>query len=414
MLALLLVLVCPALTTGQVADGATAIPDHVTLTWTGNPSTTMTITWRTDTSVSTGFVEYQDGTALTNTPLRIRACSSNFTTDLQATRLFNATLTSLTPGTKYTYRVGDGKHWSTAHTFSTAVPNCKKFKFLVFGDSQSAPTGNPPYGLWRENVHNAYRKNPDARFMVNVGDLVDRGQNGAHWNGWFSATAGVIDTIPEMPVVGNHETTGSSDTRRPAYWDAQFFLPRNGPACLKNQAYSYDYGTVHIAVIDSQQSEQKQYGDIFSPQRKWLDADLSASKATWKIVFFHKGAYSIKDGRDNKSIRETFSPIIEKYHVDLVFNGHDHGIARTYPIRNGSYMKKPSQGTVYYIVGRSGSKFYKDISKKDWDAFFYNPKDQPNYLVVDVNNKQLTVRAVKMDGTLIDTLHIDKKKDAVY
>ena len=136
--------------------------------------------------------------------------------------------------------------------------------------------------------------------------IVDVGQSGAHWNGWFGAAAGVIDTVPEMPVVGNHETTGSSETSRPAYWNAQFKMPQNGPSALKNQAYSYDYGPVHFVVLDSQQSEQSIYGDILTPQKKWLDADLAASKSAWKIVFYHKGSYSLKDGRDNKDVRDAF------------------------------------------------------------------------------------------------------------
>ena len=39
---------------------------------------------------------------------------------------------------------------------------------------------------------------------------------------------------------------------------------------------------------------------------------------------------------------------MEKYGVDLVFNAHDHAIARTYPIKAGALMKKPSEGVIYY------------------------------------------------------------------
>ena len=41
--------------------------------------------------------------------------------------------------------------------------------------------------------------------MISSGLLVEIGQMYAHWNNWFDAAKGVIDTVPEMPVQGNHE-----------------------------------------------------------------------------------------------------------------------------------------------------------------------------------------------------------------
>ncbi len=411
-LILLLAVTFSTLTVSQETGvGATATPDHLTLTWTKNPAETITITWRTDTTVSSGVVDYQKGAVLATSAKRAQAKLSSFMTDLGPSRLFTATLTGLSPNTKYSYRVGDGTHWSEIHTFTTADPKARNFKFLIFGDSQSSATGSAPYALWGKTVHNAYTANPDARFITNVGDMVNTGQSCAHWNAWFAAAAGVIDTIPEMPVTGNHETNGLSSTKRPVYWNAQFHLPQNGPVGLKNQVYSYDYGSVHFVVLDSQENEGKQYGDILARQEDWLDRDLAASKATWKIVFYHRPAYSVKGDRDNKRVREAFCPAMERRHTDLVFNGHDHGVGRTYPIKGGVYMRKPSQGTIHYITGRSGSKHYPNLSKKAWNTFFYNPEDQPNYLVVEVADTKLIVKTVKLDGTLVDTFFIDKKKD---
>ena len=63
---------------------------------------------------------------------------------------------------------------------------------------------------------------------------------------------------------------------------------------------------------------------------------------------------------------------MEKHHVDVVFNGHDHGVDG-YPIKNGAIMSRPSQGTVYFIVGRAGAKTYTDTAKKSMDGFLLQP-----------------------------------------
>jgi len=400
-LSLLSVIAFVQLAIGQAPNsGATNIPDHVTLTWAADPATTMTVTWRTAMTVTSGVVQFQVGGRLSKEARQVKADVNIFAADIGESKLWSATLVNLKPRQKYSYRVGDGEHWSEMLSFSTADPKTPAFKFLLFGDSQSTLPGDPPYNLWRNTLHNAYNANPDAKFIVNMGDLVDWGQQGAHWNAWFAAARGIIDRIPEMPVSGNHESFGSRDTSKPQYWVWQFTLPQNGPEGLKEQAYSYNYGPVHFVVLDSQQEEQKKYGDILKVQQAWLEADLAASKAEWKIVFFHRPPYGNMAKRTNDDIKAAFCPILEKYHVDLVFNAHDHAVARTHPIN----------GIIYYVSGRSGGKTYPNLKKMEWNAFFYDPQDQPMYFVVEVKDKRIIVTAIKQDGTVIDTLPLDRKK----
>jgi len=408
-LALLFALALIQPTFGQTSvSTATADPDHITLTWTGDPSTTMTITWRTDSTVTTGFVQFQEGTKLSGDSLKAEAQALDFKTDLATTRIFSSTLANLSPNTEYAYRVGDGDHWSESHSFKTADPEAKAFKFLVFGDSQSPATGSDPYGIWRETIHNAFKANPDAAFFVNVGDLVDFGQEEAHWNAWFAAAKGVIDTIPAMAVAGNHESYGQRKIGKPSYFAKQFFLPSNSPSSLKNQAYSYNYGPVHLIALDSQGAEQKRYGDILSIQQSWLESDLTTNNSDWKLAFFHRSPYGVKSDRNESEVRDAFCPILERHHVDLVFNAHDHGIKRTHPIKNGLPVNKPSEGTIYYVTGRSGIKTYADIEEKEHSAFFYAPLEQPNYFVVEGTDQKITITTVLQDGTVIDTFSIDK------
>ncbi|MDD2716138.1 MAG: metallophosphoesterase family protein [Candidatus Wallbacteria bacterium] len=384
-------------------------PDHIALSWTGDPVTTMTVTWRSLDSAE-GIVSWKES-GVTSEVKSMQAAGTGFYTGLGSEFIYSAEIRNLKPETKYEYRVGDGKSWSSEHTFATAGGR-KAVKFLVFGDSQSGLSGSKPYGAWHDTVHNAYLANPDAGFIMNVGDLVDEGQSAAHWNAWFNAAAGVIDEIPEMAVQGNHETMGGGTRGRPVYFLSQFTLPENGPSVLAEQAYSFDYGPLHIAVLDSQQTEEKKSGDIFTPQKAWLESDLK-SGAAWKIVVFHKNPYCLKRFRSTEDVREAFCPVIEGRHADLVINGHDHGVARTKVLRNGKAVERPSQGTVYLTAGRSGGKIYGDLEKNSHDDFFFNPEDQPDYVVITATDAKLAVRILKQDGSLIDSFGIDKEKDSL-
>lgn len=393
---------------------SSSTPDHITLTWTKDPKTTQTITWRTSSNIDKGLIEYTN--IKTRETKRVTVGKESFSTastdiNIGNMNIFSSTIENLQPGTVYNYRVGDGTNWSSINTFKTEENGYVETKFLIFGDSQSGNADVPNYAPWNKTVQNAFSKNQDADFLVNLGDLVEKGQDYRHWNNWFDAAKGVIDKIPEMPVQGNHETYNASgwDSTNPQYFVNQFKTPMNGPDGLKGQVYSYDYGNVHFVVLDSQEDEEAPNNDEFlKKQAQWLDNDLSVNKQKWTIVMFHKTPYYNKASRANVTLKNIFSPVIEKHHVDVVLNGHDHGVSRTFPIKDGKYYSDYSDGTVYYVTGRSGAKYYGDLSSKIWDAFFFDPQDMPCYEVADVQGNVLSIKAYKQDGTLVDTLNIDK------
>jgi hypothetical protein len=325
---------------------------------------------------------------------------------------FSVTLTGLLPGTKYTYAITAEGATGEAHSFITEAANTTEFKFLLFGDSQSGKKDELIYGPWQETVSRAFSRNPDAKFFMVVGDLVEIGQSYAHWKSWFESARGVIDAIPVMPVLGNHEMYSDykiKDDSRPVYYLGQFKLPMNGPDMLKGQVYSFDYGCAHFAVLDSQEDEEAPVsGDILQAQSRWLESDMKTSRQPWKLVFFHKPPYNNKFGRPNPAVKAAFCPAFDKCHIDVVFNGHEHGLYRTYPIKGDKIQKETRDGTVYYTTGRSGAKYYKGIGPTDWDAFSFNPSSQPCYETVAAGPTKMTITAWNQDGTVIDTFEISK------
>ncbi|MDR3596403.1 metallophosphoesterase family protein [Clostridium sp.] len=401
---------------------ATATPDHIDLSWTNDPTTTQTIAWRTISTDKRSYVQFRVkgsstwATSPDATPKALTSGTGDITVTTGTENIYSITLTELTSGTTYEYQIVALDATNTVQTssissFKTESSNNKSAKFIVFGDSQSGVPANPEYTPWNHTITEAYQQNPDANFVVNMGDLVEIGQSYQHWNNWFSAANGVINNIPEMPVQGNHETyinNTENSSSAPQDFTNQFSVPQNGPLGHVGQTYSYNYGNVHFVVLDSQEDEEAPGKDSFlQEQASWLENDLSKNVQKWTIVMFHKTPYYNKATRNNPAVKDIFTPIIEKHHVDIVFNGHDHGISRTYPINNGNYYTDYSKGTVYYVTGRSGNKYYTDLNKKIWDAAFFDCQDSPAYEVVNIENGKLTIDAYKYNT--IDTSATNKQ-----
>lgn len=389
--------------------GIAAAANHITLTWAGDPQTTQTITWKTTLTDVAGQVQYieavEEPASFSHHPQVAVAGLEELTTNVENMSIHSVTLTGLKPGTTYAYRLREGADWGEPHTFTTAAANVASFKFLIFGDSQSSN-----YKVWGTTLHQAYQANPDAAFFSNVGDLVDVGQDYGQWQAWFDAAQGVVDRIPMMPVTGNHESyTPEQRFSMPILFTAQLKLPLNGPEELKGQVYSFDYGDVHFSMLDSQEGEERKFVPaMLSMQKSWLENDLASTSKKWKVVFIHRPPYNNKAIRDNENIRTVFVPILDQYHADVVFTGHEHVYAHTYPLLDDQVVDPSAKGTIYVATGRSGTKTYHDVWKKEWNEFFYNPLDEPNYITVEVKGDLLTVKAFKQSGILIDAWTIDK------
>lgn len=47
-------------------------------------------------------------------------------------------------------------------------------------------------------------------------------------------------------------------------------------------------------------------------------------------MVYHDPAYSSGGNRDNRKLRETWTPLFDKHHVDLALQGHDHAYRLVY------------------------------------------------------------------------------------
>jgi len=141
-------------------------------------------------------------------------------------------------------------------------------------------------------------------------------------------------------------------------------------------------------------------------QAAWLEQKLSQSHSTWKFVLYHQPAYSSGGNRDNPEERAAWTPLFDKYHVDMALQGHDHAYLRTYPLRGGQRVTSPREGTVY-VIAVSGTKAYPQPKHAYTEVGMTNVA---TFQVLDIqtNPNRLTYRAYDGDAKVRDEQVIEK------
>jgi len=146
------------------------------------------------------------------------------------------------------------------------------------------------------------------------------------------------------PAPGNHEFHAAG--ARP-YFD--YFGTAAGP---KGGYYSYELGTWHIVVLNS---ECKDIGgcDAGSREVKWLRADLAAHPAACTLAYFHKPLFSSGSAHGNDLEMKPLWQVLYDANADVVINGHDHNYERFAP-QNPDRVSDAARGIREFVVGTGG------------------------------------------------------------
>ncbi len=380
-------------------------PDRIVLNLTEDPSTSMAITWRTDTTIQTSYCELQSATDTRINPkdsksFEAKTISVEYSSESEPTILANQhshIFVGLNPGAKYIYRVGSKENWSEWFQFQTPSTNDNEFSFIYFGDPQTSLRSE-----CSRVIRKAYQQSPNSGFMLYAGDLINRAGRDTEWQGWFDAGSFIYATIPQIMTPGNHDY---QDLTLDPHWNSQFTLPKNGPAGLDGTCYFIDYKNLRMITIDSATDGELEHesGMAMTSQKIWLDSVLTNNPKKWTILSTHLPFYSPKKSRDNKHLRKHFQPIIEKHGVDMVLTGHDHSYGR------GIASDNPDiEPSIVYIVSVSGPKLYS-AGDKDWMQISI-PYTQL-YQVISIKDNMLTYEAYSASGKLLDKLKLKKLKD---
>src|SRR5215831_2300457 len=125
------------------------------------------------------------------------------------------------------------------------------------------------------------------------------------------------------PAPGNHEFHSKGATYYFQYFGAAAGNPADG-------YYSYELGTWHIIVLNSECAE---IGGCEAGAREetWLRADLAAHPAACTLAYFHKPLFSSGGKHGNDLALRPFWQALYNADADVIINGHDHDYERFAP-----------------------------------------------------------------------------------
>ena len=277
-------------------------------------------------------------------------------------------LSALQPNTRYDYEVAGRKGY-----FKTPPTGTEPYTFVLYGDVRT-----------RHDVHRRVieqlLKHGVPDFVVHSGDLVENGKDSSLWATYFDIERELLRQTAFFPSLGNHERNASE------FYD--FFQTRM-------PYYSFNWGNAHFAVMDSDignVSATKSARDAFwAAQTRWLEEDLAANqKADYRFIVAHHGPFTAVERRQGDNPHMTaLAPLLEKYKVAAGLFGHDH-----------NYQHYLKNGVHYVVSGGGGAPLY-DVNKPD-PAITQKVVSVENFVSVSVNGKTAKVRAIDINGNVID------------
>lgn len=376
---------------------------------TADSTTSRTFMWQSDYAEENPVVEYRQAGDDT-TIMQLPASSDAFSDDGVTTYIHTAAVSDLKPGTAYEYRVGAGDKRSDWQSFHTAQGN--DFKALIFPDSQSSD-----YSVWAATAQPAWQRNQDAQFFINMGDLIDNGQDHYQWNAWFDVVGDMIARIPVVPLLGNHETYDKDwKVRMPEAYLHLFALPRIDREKYQNQFYSFDYGDVHFVVLNTQSQELADFEpSLDEDEVAWFKEDMAKTTKKWKIVLMHKDPLQYGFANRPQPREEGFSPegrlwmpLFDQYGVDAVLSAHLHTYRDRGHIRN---FQRDESGPLYLITGVAGNVQYPGLWKQhSLDEYVAPQPETDNYMTLEATDDSLTFRSFLPDGQLLEEKSISSHK----
>jgi hypothetical protein len=284
-----------------------------------------------------------------------------------------ADFTGLDYNREYEYRIrhiraGPVQTWTQAFSTRLASHDPRPFAFAAYGDSAWSEEIAP-----FEAVQRAVGES-GASFTLLLGDNAYNSGSAANLDARFQApsSAALLAHHVEYVAFGNHDVNAGEGL--PTEDGFATPIPQAGRTAAveppqserPEHNYSFDYGGVHFVTFDSNSiSSRARLEGLLD----WVEGDLAASDATWKVVFAHNPVGAVVEHEDELLAHSYYASLVAsrlaEARVDLFLVGHSHTFSWSYPLigyddgalqfvpdRDRSYRQ--GEGFVQVIAGTGG------------------------------------------------------------
>lgn len=373
------------------------------LTWSEDPTTTMTINWVDLYPKGTNTVWYrQVGGDLWTweeaTPTVIEP-SSLVRHSLQ--------LRGLKPGAEYEFGIGKIRAQSSSGawdgwTFRTMPAEMTKpVRFITGGDMM--------HSRKMLDAMSTHVKKLDPDFVLFGGDLAyENGATATRIVDWLQSWKehGMTKErrlIPVIAVIGNHEVRGGYNGNIPSdapYYYGLFTLPGN------KAYFALDFGKyLSIVAMDSGHTNK-----IPGAQTQWLAQALEQRAGqTFLFPCYHFPAYGTTKAPKGKTpidsaraveIRKNWAPLFDQYGISAAFENDHHNYKRTHPIRGD--RRDDENGIVYLGDGAWGVET-REVPEEGTAWWLAKAEGRNHFWIVDLKPDQtFTARAMDPKGEVFD------------
>ncbi|MBW4632621.1 MAG: metallophosphoesterase [Iphinoe sp. HA4291-MV1] len=150
---------------------------------------------------------------------------------------------------------------------------------------------------------------------------------------------------------------------------------------MKGRYYTFRRDNVQFFALDTNTNAD------WEKQLKWLEQELSASNEPWKIVYGHHPVYASGVYGSNPTFIKTFTPLFQKYGVQLYINGHEHHYERTRSIN----------GTTYLICG--GGAGTRPVGHSEWTEY---SAEKLSFAAYEVYADRIEISGIGTDNRVFD------------
>jgi acid phosphatase type 7 len=391
-------------------------PQHIFLTWTDDPTSTMVIDFHS--------APEQEATPVLRYRLRgekkwQKAEGQSFPFPYHDLNVHRIELDQLNDGSTYEFKFWGYERIYQFRTISRDFT--RPLRFATGGD-------NLHHRPWMDSINIAVMAY-DPDFIVMGGDLAYANgdpENIFKWDAWFASLKETLISpegrvIPMLVGIGNHEVQrefknmmsrvikGEEDQQAKDFNITEEMRLQYAPFFYRLFAFPgqpgysvMDFGDfLSVVILDTDHTNS-----IDGPQLQWLEETLSARQNTKHVIpVYHVPGYPSHrsyDGGTQVRVREHFVPLFEKYGIKVAFENHDHAYKRTHPIKAGEVVGK-NEGIVYIGDGAWGQK----VRPTHQDAWYLARGESYHHaIIVTLEGDHMDFKMVNKEGEVFDAYHI--------